>query len=631
MKKHSIAFRLSLYVLLTVFVVIGIVNYLNYDFGKKVLMQNITEAATNQSGLIINQIARNVITTQEISKNVVSQAPYYYMHGDLDLFLEEVIKDNEILYAMHGEIEMPGYNHHSVSVIRKNNEAVLLKDTSELCLKNRFPDIVKNIIGKKAGEWSDPFYCEDDDNTLLISYIQSITNYEGRNIGALISEINLDFLNKIVSGIKIQESGFTFIVSKDGTYLTHPKKDWIMNRNIFEVSKKIFPNDPEFYRKKLEQEGSINGFAYPELLNYQKAWFYVTNIPYTDWLVFTVVPTKELFKDLTLVFRKIVTVSIVGLLIIFLIIILLFKQLLSPLMQVIRSLQQYGSGKKPHSNRRNELELLNESLEELQKQYSAYLKEQSQSRKDRRKYERDIKSAKEIQTTIVPESDPEFPESKRIDLYAELHPAESIGGDLYDYFFIDRKHFLFTIGDVSGKGIPAALFMAVAHTLIKSKATILSASNIVENVNKELSKQNNSQNFLTLFLGILDIESGVLSYCNAAHNYPFIIRDEKSAELLDKTHGLPVGLYPNKTYKGDSVVLNPGDSILIYTDGVIDCKDAQDQFYGTDRLAENVNNLTELYPKELVKRILKSLWLFKGETKQADDISLMAIRFLGKK
>ena len=117
-------------------------------------------------------------------------------------------------------------------------------------------------------------------------------------------------------------------------------------------------------------------------------------------------------------------------------------------------------------------------------------------------------------------------------MHAILDPAESIGGDLYDYFFIDTNHLLFTLGDVSGKGIPAALFMAVAHTLIKSKSKGLKASQIIEQVNNELSLQNSNQNFLTLFLGILDVTTGELSYCNAAHNYPFVVTKNHEIHLL---------------------------------------------------------------------------------------------------
>jgi len=167
--------------------------------------------------------------------------------------------------------------------------------------------------------------------------------------------------------------------------------------------------------------------------------------------------------------------------------------------------------------------------------------------------------------------------------------------------------------------------------VIKSKATILSAKQIVIEVNRELSRQNSNQHFLTLFLGILDIQYGILNYCNAAHNYPFLVTTDRQVRMLDQTHGLPVGIYQNKTYAGDSIVLREGDMMVLYTDGVTDCKDDNDHSYGVERLSENISSTMELSSQDIVSRLLKSLAVFRGETPQVDDISLMAIRYLGRK
>ena len=628
MEKRSIAFRLSLYIILAVTTIITLVVYLNYDFSKKILMQNIEEAAVNQSGLIINQVARHIIATQEISRNVAAQAPYYLVNDDLDMFLKGVIKANDIIYGLHAEVvSAEGEEKKFVSVIRSNGD-IIESGEQNFCLNYRFPDIIENL--GVNGEWSTPFYCGKHDSTLLISYFKSIITPQNKNIGFLSSEISLDFLDDVVSNIEVGERGFSFVVSQSGEYITHPVKEWIMERNIFKVPEKIFENDLGTYISALKEKGSVTGYAYPEILDYEKAWFYAAAIPHTDWLIIIVEPYKDLFKDLDLIFREIIVVSAIGILIILLIIVILFRQMLNPLMKLIRSIQNFSFGDKSKKAKGNELQLLNESLDAFQKQYRLYLKEQTESRKKRKKYEQDLKSAKEIQTSIIPASNPRFSKDKNVELYAELHAAESIGGDLYDYFFIDSKHLLFSMGDVSGKGIPAALFMAVAHTMIKSKATVLSASKIMKLVNDELSKQNVNQHFLTLFIGILNIDTGEVNYCNAAHNYPYVIRDESDVEVLDVAHGLPLGVYANKKYTEDKLTLKEGDSILLYTDGVIDCKDNGDQIYGVERLFGNVNLLLDLRPKEIIKRILKSLWLFKGETKPSDDISLMAVRYLGK-
>lgn len=335
-------------------------------------------------------------------------------------------------------------------------------------------------------------------------------------------------------------------------------------------------------------------------------------------------------SDLNVLLREMIFVSGAGLIVILLILVFIFRRTLIPLSNMVESICQFTFGDRSQKKRRNEIELLADSLSELRQKYSIYVTEQNQNKRDRRKYEKDLKSAREIQSLIIPAFSG-VNTHPGIDLYASLHPAESIGGDLYDYFFIDSNHLLFTMGDVSGKGIPAALFMAVAHTTIKNKATILSAKQVITEVNRELSRHNSNQHFLTLFLGILDIQTGILNYCNAAHNYPFMIRsDDRQLLMLEHAHGLPIGVYPDKSYAGDSIVMREGDMIILYTDGVTDCKDAHEHFYGMERLSENISNMMDLSSRELVSRLLKSLEVFRGETPQADDISMMAIRYLGK-
>ncbi len=627
MEKRSIAFRLSLYIIFAVTTIITLIVYLNYDFSEKILMQNIEEAAVNQSALIINQVERHIIATQEISRNVATQTPYYLRNNDLDLFLKGVVQANPIIYGIHAEVSPPTQEEKSfVSVVRSKDGIYLSKDKN-FCTNYHFPDIIENIEGK--GKWSKPFYCNKHDSILLISYFKNIVTPDSSKIGFLSCEISLNFLNKIVSNIEVGKQGFSFIVSESGQYITHPRKEWIMQRNIFDVSEKIFDENIDSHLKTLKEKGSVTGYAYPELHDYKKAWFYAATIPHTDWLILIVKPYKELFRDLDLIFKKIIIVSAAGIAFILLIIVVLFRQMLSPLMKLIHSIRKFSFGERNKRVEGNELELLNESLKVFQEQYRLYLKEQTESRKNRKKYERDLKSAKEIHTSIIPSSNPMFTKDKCVELYAELHPAESIGGDLYDYFFIDEKHLLFSMGDVSGKGIPAALFMGVAHTMIKSKANVLSAAQIMRQVNEELSKQNINQHFLTLFIGILNIDTGELTYCNAAHNYPYIIRNESDIEVLDIAHGLPVGVYANKDYSEDNLILDKGDSILLYTDGTIDCKDASEQTYGVERLFGNVSLLLDLRPKEIVKRLVKSLKLFRGDTKPTDDISLMVVRYLG--
>ncbi len=598
------------------------------------LMQRIEESAINQSELIINRVNRQIFTVREIVRNVANQSLYYLSHNDLEIFLKSVLKANNILNGIHIDLKpefVKGRFQANYSTYRIN-DSIATSNTGNLCLFEQYPDFYTHQELSSNGFWTDPYTCTRADRKNLISFSFPIKHSEtGKIIGNVSGEIDMKYINKVVSGIKIGKEGISFIISKSGLFLTHPVSKWIMNRNLFESPPKVLPDNISELHKIVENGGHGSGFGYPEMYNYRKAWFYVAPMPHTNWIIIILIPGKELFHDLWLVFREIVLVSLVGILLIFILFILILRRTLHPLVQITRDIHQFSFKGQKENDVKDEIVALVESLEELQTRYDQILQEQNQSKKDRRRFEKDLKSAKEIQFNIIPTGYPVFPDCDEFDLYAVLNPAEIIGGDLYDYFFIDKDHLLFTIGDVSGKSIPASLFMAIAHTLIKGNASILSSKHIIELINKKLSLRNTNQHFLTIFMGILDIKNGIVDYCNAAHNYPYIIRNTGTVESVDITHGLPVGIYPNKTYSSSSMVLEPGDTLLLYTDGVIDCRDENDNTYGQQRFEENLQSMHNLSCFKIVTKIESSLNLFRGSTNPADDISLMALQYKGRK
>jgi sigma-B regulation protein RsbU (phosphoserine phosphatase) len=435
----------------------------------------------------------------------------------------------------------------------------------------------------------------------------------------------------MLSDIKIGSQGYSFIIDKTGEIITHPLKEWILHKNLFEKPSLIFPENIGMIENQIKKGESGAGHGISQYLNNQKAWFYFSPLPSTDWHIIIVVPESELQKEIDLIFQKIIFVSVIGILILFLANILVFRRVLSPLVRITHAIQRFSSIPGRTRNSNDEIKMLATSLEDWQSKYGILIKEQTKTVSEKLKYEKDIQSAREIQFNIIPSGKPEFQGHPEIDLFAVLKPADSVGGDLYDYFFIDDSHLLVAIGDVSGKGIPASLFMAIASTLIKTHAKILSSSEIVSGVNEELSQRNSNQYFVTLFVGILDIETGIMDYCNAAHNFPYILNVDGSLQTLSKSHGLPLGIYKNKEYKSSSVDLHHGDMIIMYTDGVINSKDSSNQHYGTDRLEKNILNLTNLDAEEAANRLLKSILIYESEENQADDVTLLILKFLNKK
>lgn len=629
MSKRGISFRLNSQITTIAIIIIASIVYINYHFSNKILIQKIEEGAINQSNLVISSIARITVGTEEIARNVSNQSLYYFKNNDLDFFLQQVLKSNNTIESIH--VFLFDKPNSSILKFSSTNGQQITCISDSLQTKEYLSHLFISDQKLNHGIWSKPYYCKSDTSSLFVSYQMPIYFPNGNELAGIATfEISLRKIGKMLSEMTIGKKGYAFIVDKSGNYITHPQNELILKRNLYTESSAIFKNDSLDFETKLKEGRRGASLGISEESNHEKSWYYYAPLPNAGWNVIIVIPEEELFSDINLIYHSIILVSVFGIIILFLLNFIVFRKMLDPLVRVTYAIQRFTSipGKDKKSG--NEIKMLAESLEDWQVKYGMLVTDQSKTASAKLKFEKDLKSAQEIQLNMVPKGNPSFVEHPEIDLYAILKPAEIIGGDLYDYFFIGKNHLLIAIGDVSGKGIPASLFMAITSTLIKTNAKILSSRDIVARVNKELCERNSNQYFVTLFLGILDVRHGVLDYCNAAHNYPYILHTDGAIKTLSKSHGLPLGIYNDKSYSNSTVELQPGDTMILYTDGVINSKDIHNQHYGTEKLEVNIKNLNDLSAEEVVNRLLKSINIFEGENRQADDISLMALKYLKK-
>ena len=246
--------------------------------------------------------------------------------------------------------------------------------------------------------------------------------------------------------------------------------------------------------------------------------------------------------------------------------------------------------------------------------------------------EGELRVAREIQMSIVPKIFPPFPERPELDVFAVLEPAKEVGGDLYDFFLLDDDHLCFTVGDVSGKGVPASLYMAVTKTLIKAKADIkLGPDEILYRVNNELCEDNDSGMFVTEFLGILTISTGELVFSNGGHNIPYLRKQNGEVAPLPKVPGVALGVMEDFEYFCASVQLEAGDSLVLYTDGVTEAMNPAGELLREERLENILRELNGKTAQEEVGHILHSTRQFMNGANQADDITILVIKYLGQK
>jgi sigma-B regulation protein RsbU (phosphoserine phosphatase) len=246
-------------------------------------------------------------------------------------------------------------------------------------------------------------------------------------------------------------------------------------------------------------------------------------------------------------------------------------------------------------------------------------------------FQQELNIATAIQTSILPKNFPAFPNRKEFDIYAKMITAKEVGGDLYDFFLIDKYRLGIVIGDVSGKGIAAALLMAVCRTLIKATANKgLPTDRVLYEVNNILVNESPANMFVTLFYGILDTRNGSFEYSNGGHNLPCLINKEGEIKELENVGGLLLGAISDVEYESNIIKLNPNETIFLYTDGVTESFNKEEEEFEEKRLFDILINKNELCTEDLVKFILSEVQKFSNGNEQSDDITCLALKYLSK-
>ncbi|MHB8137262.1 MAG: PP2C family protein-serine/threonine phosphatase [Smithellaceae bacterium] len=242
--------------------------------------------------------------------------------------------------------------------------------------------------------------------------------------------------------------------------------------------------------------------------------------------------------------------------------------------------------------------------------------------------EGELSAARDIQMSLVPKTFPPVPVREEFSLYATLEPAKEVGGDLYDFYFVGENRFFFMIGDVSGKGVPAALFMAVTRTVMKAKMQPADAGlgRIVSNVNKTLCEGNDASMFVTAFCGFLDITTGDVTYINAGHNPPVIVKADGSASFLSVPANVPLGVMDNMNYEEKKLHLEQGDTLVLYTDGVTEAMNRRKDFFTESRLIDVLQGNSETSARGVVEKTISAVHHFAAGASPADDITLLVLR-----
>ena len=543
----------------------------------------------------------------------------------------------------------------------------------------------KEALKAEKGYWSAPFFDSTDSITPLVAWMVPIHDHTGKAVAILGADLSLKwFSSQLVKGtsfngdsisVKINDSDvdvsdndddddddddndsnssswndrkwrfvtFNFIIDGNGTFIVHPDGSRVINSNYFECAKETPDTIDDAIGRQmvagmsgtyLNQKGSPSHFEFfgIEDLN---SYIFFEPIEGTNWTIALAVPRFMLDGTglaigttmLVLVALALLVTRIVGRKII--------KRATMPLKELADSADEVAKGNfntlLPRIKHNDEIRLLRDSFEKMQQSLTMYVEELKETTAEKASIESELKIAHDIQMSMLPKTFPPYPERDDIDIYGTLTPAKDVGGDLFD-FYIRDEHLFFCIGDVSGKGVPASLVMAVTRSLFRNISAHVTEPNlIVTALNDAQAEANDTNMFVTLFVGVLDLSNGKLQYCNAGHNAPLIIPATiQRPVFLNVEPNLPIGVMPKWQFTLQETVLEPQTAIFLFTDGLNEAEDAAHAQFGQLRIIREIESLMARsgnQPEVVVSSMTDAVHAFVGDAEQSDDLTMLAIRY----
>ena len=480
---------------------------------------------------------------------------------------------------------------------------------------------------KDLGYLTSPYFDNSVDSSMYCSYVLPIFDRQGRKVGVYGIDLNYLWINKVIAEVeKIIKREF-FDIDE-----SIQDRDGVINFSVQFIDSKgnrVLGSDSlDINILKAEQEQVFSNLGMRDL----KGTPYYVNykpLPYTDWTVAVIQ-----HRDLVFTWGGVLSFFIAFCMVVGSLVILFFtswsiRRATKPLGFLSDSAQEVAKGNfdapLPTFRHNDEVAQLRDSFGTMQQSLKQYMEDLKASTTAKAALESELNIARDIQLSKVPT---EFPQRPDFDIYASMTPAKAVGGDLYDFFVRDNE-LLFCLGDVCGKGVPAALFMMETRSLFRAYAADEDRPDrIVLKMNKTLNEHNESLMFVTLFVGILDLTTGELRYCNAGHETPLVINKELSQLPFDGVS--PVGLIPTPPYVMQTVHIEPHTTILIYTDGLDEAMTADKEKFGHKRVFNEVNRAIQdgqTGPKELIERMKQAVRNYVGDAEQSDDLTMLAIRF----
>lgn len=465
----------------------------------------------------------------------------------------------------------------------------------------------------------------------VFALAHAVTNEKGDRIGIAAATVTLTTLSKIVQSINIGHSGISWVVDNTGLLVAHPDPSLTMKLNFLKSSEAGYQGLEAIGQKILKGEAGQGVYVRPNGKRFISIFNPIPNTP--GWSFGIAIQHSEYMERPERLISYIAWLMAGMLVTMLLVVFLLSGKISAPVLLLKEGVSEVSAGNLNHRldiRTGDEIQELAEAFNRMTDDLKEQIARLTETTAAKERIQSELKIATDIQASLLPRIFPAFPERPEFDIFASMDPAKEVGGDFYDFFFIDETNLCFLIADVSDKGVPAALYMMVAKTLLKSEGQRLGEPDrILASVNSILAEGNDSCMFATVFCAILNTANGEVRFANAGHNPPLFM-DAQGIRYLAMKSGFVLGPMAGTTYETERLIMQPGDTLFLYTDGVTEAANQDNELYGETQL---LNSLKQ----KRGERLASTIQLIRDELKehangaaQSDDITMVAITYRGQ-
>ncbi len=556
-------------------------SVIQYFFTQRELRKEAALRADSQMKSAANQITDVINQVETAVDNNILIAQWCLDYPDsLPSLSRRIIENNPVIVGSTVAYT-PGYSRRTPLfapyVYRDGDEFVLHSlATPEYDYPSQ--EWFTRPVELERGYWSEPYIDEGGGGIMMVTYSVPVKDRHGVTAAVLTADISLDWLRELIRGIHFYPNASNILISREGRFMVSPGGEELM---LTDAAKSLSQLDDSISLLQVNRQMRSGQSGNMQVkIQGQKTYLYFSPVERTGWSMCIVVPESDIFGAQKRIGLLVTILMLIGILLI---------------CMILRSF-----AKNLYANRK--LNAANERMEG------------------------ELHIARNIQMSMIPKTFPPFPQRHDLDMAAAIVPAKEVGGDLYDFFIRDEKLY-FSIGDVSGKGVPASLVMAVIRTTFRTVSAHESdPQTIVSKMNSILADMNENNMFATFFCGVLDLADGHLAYCNAGHNPPLILTD--AIRELPVVPNLPLGVLSGMEYQGQEIDLHYDDALFLYTDGLNEAENAEHEQFGMDRIEEALHGRKESqFHLETMQRKVEA---FVDGAPQSDDLTLLFIHYLAR-